>query len=111
MPEIFEETTEFDTQVLLNRLREQAFLNAGLRIVLTDMRKELSEEDKVDYSVFAEQAEDTEETAAAEEDEEKELSAENILSSDRTGSSESSKYETYDLCYEGGIRLLRRASQ
>lgn len=77
------------------------------------MRKELSEEDKVDYSVFAEQAEDTdtEETAAAEEDEEKELSAENILSSDRTGSSESSKYETYDLCYEGGIRLLRRASQ
>ena len=102
--EIFEETTEFDTQVLLNRLREQAFLNAGLRIVLTDMRKELSEEDKVDYSVFAEQAEDTEETAAAEEDEEKELSAENILSSDRTGSSESSKYETYDLCYEGGIR-------
>ena len=62
--EIFEETTEFDTQVLLNRLREQAFLNAGLRIVLTDMRKELSEEDKVDYS----------------------------------------KYETYDFCYEGGIR-------
>ena len=104
--EIFEETTEFDTQVLLNRLREQAFLNAGLRIVLTDMRKELSEEDKVDDSVFAEQAEntDTEETAAAEEDEEKELSAENILSSDRTGSSESSKYETYALCYEGGIR-------
>ena len=106
--EIFEETTEFDTQVLLNRLREQAFLNAGLRIVLTDMRKELSEEDKVDYSVFAEQAEDTdtEKSAddAAEEDEEKELSAENILSSDRTGSSESSKYETYDLCYEGGIR-------
>ena len=106
--EIFEETTEFDTQVLLNRLREQAFLNAGLRIVLTDMRKELSEEDKVDYSVFAEQAEDTdtEKSAddSAEEDEEKELSAENILSSDRTGSSESSKYETYDLCYEGGIR-------
>ena len=105
--EIFEETTEFDTQVLLNRLREQAFLNAGLRIVLTDMRKELSEEDKVDYSVFAEQAEgtDTEKSADdAAEDEEKELSAENILSSDRTGSSESSKYETYDLCYEGGIR-------
>ena len=105
--EIFEETTEFDTQVLLNRLREQAFLNAGLRIVLTDMRKELSEEDKVDYSVFAEQAEDTDTEKSADdaaEDEEKELSAENILSSDRTGSSESSKYETYDLCYEGGIR-------
>ena len=71
------------------------------------MRKELSEEDKVDYSVFAEQAEgtDTEKVRMMpRRDEEKELSAENILSSDRTGSSESSKYETYDLCYEGGIR-------
>ncbi len=37
-PEIFEETTEFDYDVLLNRMREQAFLNAGVRIVLRDER-------------------------------------------------------------------------
>ena len=35
--EIFE-TVEFDRNVLLLRLREQAFLNAGLRIVLRDAR-------------------------------------------------------------------------
>ena len=35
--EIFE-TVEFDRNVLLLRLREQAFLNAGLRIVLRDTR-------------------------------------------------------------------------
>ena len=32
------ETTEFDYTTVLNRLREQAFLNAGLRIDLIDMR-------------------------------------------------------------------------
>ncbi|MBO5111324.1 MAG: DNA topoisomerase (ATP-hydrolyzing) subunit B [Clostridia bacterium] len=36
---IFEETT-FDYDVLLTRLREQAFLNAGIRIVLRDERGE-----------------------------------------------------------------------
>ena len=35
--EIFE-TTVFDYEVLLKRLREQAFLNAGIRIVFTDSR-------------------------------------------------------------------------
>ncbi len=35
--EIFE-TTVFDYEILLNRMREQAFLNAGIRIVLTDER-------------------------------------------------------------------------
>ncbi len=42
-PEIFE-TVEFDYTTVLNRLREQAFLNAGLRIDLIDNR---SEEDKI----------------------------------------------------------------
>lgn len=37
-PEIFEETTEYDYEVLLKRLREQAFLNAGIRIVFSDKR-------------------------------------------------------------------------
>ncbi len=37
-PEIFTETTEYEFEVLQKRLREQAFLNAGLKITLTDMR-------------------------------------------------------------------------
>ena len=36
--EIFTETTEYEFEVLQKRLREQAFLNAGLKITLTDMR-------------------------------------------------------------------------
>ena len=36
-PTIFEETV-FDYEILLNRMREQAFLNGGVRIVLTDLR-------------------------------------------------------------------------
>ena len=39
-PEIFTDTTVYDYDVLLNRLREQAFLNAGVRIHLTDKRSE-----------------------------------------------------------------------
>lgn len=37
-PEIFTETTEYDFDVLERRLRESAFLNAGLSISLTDSR-------------------------------------------------------------------------
>lgn len=39
-PEIFTETTVFDFEVLQRRLREQAFLNAGLKITLSDLRDE-----------------------------------------------------------------------
>ena len=39
-PEIFRETVEFEYDTLLKRLREQAFLNAGVRITLTDLRPE-----------------------------------------------------------------------
>ncbi len=38
--EIFTETTEYEYEVLEKRLREQAFLNAGLKITLTDRRNE-----------------------------------------------------------------------
>lgn len=37
-PEIFTETTEYEFEVLQRRLREQAFLNAGLSISLADRR-------------------------------------------------------------------------
>ena len=39
-PEIFQETTVFDYETLLKRLREQAFLNAGIKIIVTDKRNE-----------------------------------------------------------------------
>ena len=37
-PLIFQETTTFDYEVLLKRLREQAFLNAGIKIIFSDLR-------------------------------------------------------------------------
>ena len=42
-PEIFEETV-FNVETLAKRVREQAFLNAGIRIILIDDRKEEPEE-------------------------------------------------------------------
>ncbi len=39
-PEIFQETTVYDYEILLKRLREQAFLNAGIKIVFSDRRDE-----------------------------------------------------------------------
>ena len=39
-PEIFKETTVYDYDILQTRLREQAFLNAGVRIILKDTRNE-----------------------------------------------------------------------
>lgn len=56
-PEIFEET-EFDYEILLTRMREQAFLNAGIKIVLRDERTEEVREDILCYeggiSIFVE---------------------------------------------------------
>ena len=37
-PQIFEETTEFNYEILKSRSRELAFLNKGLRIILSDLR-------------------------------------------------------------------------
>ena len=43
-PSIFEETTEFDYDTLKNKARELAFLNKGLRIILSDVRTGKKEE-------------------------------------------------------------------
>lgn len=43
-PEIFKETTIFDYDVLKQRVRELAFLNKGLRIILCDDREDKKEE-------------------------------------------------------------------
>ncbi|MBE6695638.1 MAG: DNA topoisomerase (ATP-hydrolyzing) subunit B [Ruminococcaceae bacterium] len=45
---IFEETV-FEYETLLNRMREQAFLNAGVKIVLTDLRGEETVEEVLHY--------------------------------------------------------------
>ncbi|MEG1971529.1 MAG: ATP-binding protein, partial [Oscillospiraceae bacterium] len=37
-PEIFQETTVFEREVLITHMREQAFLNAGLKIIVRDLR-------------------------------------------------------------------------
>ncbi len=47
--EIFTETTVFNYETLLARLREQAFLNAGLNISLRDERIEPAREDDLMY--------------------------------------------------------------
>ena len=42
-PTIFTDTTRYDFDILLKRLREQAFLNAGIRVVLKDCRTDADE--------------------------------------------------------------------
>lgn len=50
-PEIFKETTVYDYEILKTRLREQAFLNAGIKIVLKDLRdEENKKEDTFKYT-------------------------------------------------------------
>ena len=47
-PEIFEETV-FDYEMLLTRMREQSFLNAGVKIILTDKRPGQEREETLHY--------------------------------------------------------------
>ena len=47
-PEMFD-TLEYDYDVLHTRMREQAFLNAGLRISITDARTETGKRDSMRY--------------------------------------------------------------
>ena len=47
-PTIFTDTTRYDYDTLLKRLREQSFLNAGIRVVLTDKRTDADLPDRTD---------------------------------------------------------------
>ena len=47
-PTIFTDTTRYDYDILLKRLREQAFLNAGIRVVLKDCRTDADIPDRND---------------------------------------------------------------
>ena len=47
-PTIFTDTTRYDYDILLKRLREQSFLNAGIRVVLTDKRSDADLPDRSD---------------------------------------------------------------
>ncbi len=47
-PTIFTDTTRYDYDILLKRLREQAFLNAGIRVVLKDCRADADLPDRMD---------------------------------------------------------------
>ena len=51
-PTIFTDTTVYDYETLLTRLREQAFLNAGIRVVLTDKREDSYTKDRQDDFCF-----------------------------------------------------------
>ena len=48
-PEMFTETTEYDFDTLHTRMREEAFLNAGLTITITDRRGEEEISDSMCY--------------------------------------------------------------
>lgn len=47
-PTIFTDTTRYDYDTLLKRLREQAFLNAGIRVILKDLRSDADLPDRSD---------------------------------------------------------------
>lgn len=111
--EIFTDTTTFDTDTLLTRLREQAFLNAGIRIVLRDERVDLDakKEDKVEDEdirrlleaakrVPGDEDDDDEDENEVKEGVDNEIKFEN----DASEIDKSCRYLEYDLKYDGGIR-------
>ena len=95
-PEIFEETV-FDYDTVRTRLREQAFLNAGLEIELVDLRDIEQEEPEItgDEGLLSDEATDDE----VMEEEANELTLEANVPSEK-GTHE----KRVSLCFEGGIR-------
>ena len=100
-PEIFTDTTEFDMPTLLTRLREQAFLNAGVRIILRDER----DDDQIHSDGISDQIKQMLEKAG-----EDIPAAEKDMAMDKDGEEDGESLaprkepKEYDLMYEGGIR-------
>ena len=112
-PTIFEETV-FDYQTVLNRLREQAFLNAGVKIVLRDERgnsqaakEAAAAQDAAEEKLRLEdEADAPDENSAAEKALDSEDASTGTSGEEREGSTLShliGKPEVV-LCYEGGIK-------
>ncbi|MBQ3179065.1 MAG: DNA topoisomerase (ATP-hydrolyzing) subunit B [Clostridia bacterium] len=121
--EIFTDTTEFDMDILLTRLREQAFLNAGIRIILRDQRKEITVNplDAMESEGTPEQIRELlerAETDIPEAEKDAGMTEAGIADSEETegaiprgeirldaeAGSIHGKYVEYDLKYDGGIR-------
>jgi len=97
--EIFE-TIEFKYDILLNRLKELAFLNKGIRIITEDLR--VTEPTDDEYGDIAEDDSDLT-TGLAEESGFEEEEADNAGSPKKSARSISVKEKYHDFCYEGGI--------
>lgn len=99
--DIFTDTTEFDLETLLTRLREQTFLNAGIRIILRDERcleEKRNEELDPDIKRLLEAAMDEQnENATADDDSENN-------DGDDSSAVKKGKFIEYDLKHDGGIR-------
>ena len=52
--EIFQQTIEFNYDILANRIRELAFLNKGIRITLTDFRNKNEKGEPISQSFYSE---------------------------------------------------------
>ena len=111
-PDVFTETTEFNIDTLLTRLREQAFLNAGIRIIIRDKRKKVK-----DDPLGAEPEEIKHETMPEDYDEDDEDLGEGVddigekrkldlsdKEEDRKTSYVEDGYRVWDLMYKGGIK-------
>jgi DNA gyrase, B subunit len=111
--EIFEETTRFEYNTLLARLREQAFLNAGLKINLIDEREtDDATPSLVDITLSAASSanvNEPESTAVTNAEINQEIlesmtGTSDIASDGTAHESSNTRKRSAALCYEGGIR-------
>ncbi len=102
-PEVFTDTTEFDLDVLLTRLREQAFLNAGIRIIIRDERKPLEVEELIPGTLPEDESE-LDDGIENEENDYEEADNEVKFEDDEDEGITRGEFVEYDLMYEGGIR-------
>ena len=109
-PEVFTDTTEFDIKTLLTRLREQAFLNAGIRIVITDKREKVKEDPlgeepkELPREELAEDGGDDPDLEPGTDDIGEKRDLDFGEDSDRKTTYVEDGYRVYDLMYRGGIK-------